>query len=90
MPAGLRHLAPVLPPGLVGGADRERHGAHQARPALHCSEGAVANGEIEGFGADIDPAVGAEPAPATAQVGVGGEEVGQSCKAVGGAHSCRT
>jgi hypothetical protein len=42
------------------------------------------------FGADIDPAVGAEPATATAQVGVGVEEIGQPCKAVGGTHSCRT
>jgi hypothetical protein len=51
---------------------------------------AVANAEMEGFGADIDPAVGAEPTAATAQVGVGGEEIGQSRKAVGGIHSCRT
>jgi hypothetical protein len=45
---------------------------------------------MEGFVAYIDPAVGAEPTAATAQVVVGGEEIGQSRKAVGGIHSCRT
>jgi len=72
VPAGLGHLAPVPPPGLVGAADRERHGAHQARPALRLLERAAANGEMKGFGADIDPAVDIEPAAAAAQLGVGG------------------
>jgi hypothetical protein len=32
----------------------------------------LANGEMEGFAADIDAAVDIEPASATAEVGVGG------------------
>ena len=72
VPAGLGHLAPVPPPGLVGGADREGRGAHQARSALQTAEPAFANGEMEGLGADIDAAIDIEPAAAAAQLGVGG------------------
>ena len=43
----------------------------------------------ERLGADIDPAVDAEPAAAAAQVGVGGEQIGQAREAVGRTHSCR-
>src|SRR5258708_11818795 len=72
VPAGLRHLAPVPRPGLVGAADREGCGAHQARPALQRREPALANGEMEGLGADVDAAVDIEPPTATAEVAVGG------------------
>ena len=41
-------------PGILGTADRERHGAQQVRSAGKIGEGAFAQGQIERLGADID------------------------------------
>src|SRR5260370_975762 len=76
-------------PGLVGGADREGNGAHQARSALQAGKPTLADREMEGFGADIDAAIDVEPASAAAQLGIGGQKIGQSREAVGRTHSCR-
>ena len=76
-------------PGVVGAADREGRGAHQAWPALQPGKPTVANGEMERLGADIDAAIDVEPASAAAQLGIGGQKIGQSREAVGRTHSCR-
>src|SRR5713101_1825060 len=76
-------------PGLVSAANREGHGAHQARPALQPGKSAVANGEVKGFGADVDAAIDVEPASAAAEIGIGSQKVGQAREALGRSHSCR-
>ena len=79
----------MLRPGLLVGAYGEGRGAHQPRAALEGGQRAVLEAEEERLLADIDAAIDRHPAPAALEVGVGGEQVGQSGETIGRAHSCK-
>lgn len=89
VPSWLGNGLPVALPSLVRPADREGHGSHQARSALQPCEATVAKRQVEGFGADIDPAVDREPTAAAYEIGIGGDQVGEAREAIGRGHSFR-
>ena len=76
-------------PGLVGAAHGERGGAHQPRSTVERGEGAIAQGTMKGFAADIDPALDGKPSAAATKVVVGGQKIGKTSEAIRRCHPCR-